>query len=181
MAARPVPILRNWSAGDAVTGALMQVNVQQSQAWLLQKPGAFLRQTVSQTLTSASTWYALAMDTEDTDTDGFHSTVTNTSRFTVPTGLQGWYDVRCGVNIAGITDGNRLGCVPFVNGSGVLQTAVYSASSTAGVDLGLVWSGFVYLNAGDYLEARGWCTLAGQATVVSGAGQAFLQAIWASQ
>jgi len=38
-----------------------------------------------------SAWTSLTFDTETSDTDAMHSTVSNTSRLTVPTGGDGWY------------------------------------------------------------------------------------------
>lgn len=38
-----------------------------------------------------SSWTAVTFDTEEADTDAFHSTVSNTSRITIPTGKDGYY------------------------------------------------------------------------------------------
>jgi hypothetical protein len=52
--------------------------------------GASVHNSTTQSVTASQENY-LTLDTEDFDTDGFHSTVTDTSRLTVPTGLGGKY------------------------------------------------------------------------------------------
>jgi hypothetical protein len=52
--------------------------------------GVSLYNTTNQSV-SSSTWTATTFNTEDFDTDGFHSTSSNTSRITIPTGLDGKY------------------------------------------------------------------------------------------
>lgn len=58
-------------------------------AWQIQ-PGARLSNSVDLDPTPSS-WVALTFDTEAYDTDGMHSTVTNTNRLTVPSGGAGVY------------------------------------------------------------------------------------------
>lgn len=48
--------------------------------------------SASQTITSATTT-VLTWDGEEFDTDGFHSTVTNTGRITIPAGKAGYYRI----------------------------------------------------------------------------------------
>lgn len=52
--------------------------------------GARLRHSVAQAVANG-TWTTLAFDGETTDTHGFHDTVTNNPRITVPAGLDGYY------------------------------------------------------------------------------------------
>ena len=70
----------------------------------LSPPLAELRQTVTQSLPNAG-WTALTFDTEIIDTDGGHSTATNTSRYVVQTA--GWYLLTAGVSFAASATGGR--------------------------------------------------------------------------
>lgn len=53
--------------------------------------GCRLRNSIDQTINNTSANGAALFDTEDEDTDNFHSTSSNTSRITIPTGLDGVY------------------------------------------------------------------------------------------
>lgn len=68
--------------------------------------GCTLYRSTTQAITTA-TWTAISFDTEVFDTDGFHEGVTNPTRFTVPTGLAGWYEFRGGFEVAAAATGNR--------------------------------------------------------------------------
>lgn len=79
-----VPTFRTWVSGEIVTAAYLNSNVRDAGNYWLARPLAILRQTVGQSIPTA-TWTAILLDTEDIDRDGGHSTVTNTARYTSPT------------------------------------------------------------------------------------------------
>lgn len=87
---------------------------------------------------------AATFDSEDFDTDGFHSTGASTSRMTIPTGMAGIYSVEAGGDWAG----TQTTYFYFkVNGTTeakgrVLSSAADSISTTS----------VLKLNAGDYVE-----------------------------
>lgn len=120
---------------------------------------------------------AIAMDAENWDTDAFHSTSSNNSRFTVPTGFGGKYLL--------------TGMVSFsTSGAGVraLRVAVNGThSATAGhayvtddappgaITCRMGLSCIISLSAGDYVEVFGYQTSGGALD-----GNAYLQMLWVS-
>ncbi len=94
---------------------------------------------------------ALAFTTEEWDTDAFHSTSVNTTRITIPSGLDGVYHVN-----------GMVGFNAHVGTSGVMQLLIYKngASSpfvqstpiVAAVGMYLTVQGLLSLVATDYLE-----------------------------
>jgi hypothetical protein len=105
---------------------------------------------------TGNTQHTLLFPTEDFDTDGFHSTATNTSRITIPTGKGGKYLINVGLD-------NDVACnyayLYFVkNGTTTgLQTGPNGAFVSAIVDVArnsakLFGSFVVALSASDYIE-----------------------------
>ena len=98
---------------------------------------------------ATNTFTALTYNSEDFDTDGFHSTSSNTSRLTVPTGLGGKYSIKAqlewNVNATGIR-----ALKIYKNGTAVKASTEAVPSST--VYVGLVMSTDLELAAGDYIE-----------------------------
>jgi len=68
--------------------------------------GCFLTKSVAQS-TANNTLTAITFDTEELDTDGFHSTVSNTARITIPSGKGGKYLIIAQVSFAANTTGAR--------------------------------------------------------------------------
>lgn len=91
--------------------------------------------------------------TELTDTDGFHSTVTNTSRITIPAGQAGKYFVYGQFNstTADYTINNSL----YKNGAVLEANGVYNGETfnrPAFNRPAVTWTSFVSLAENDYLE-----------------------------
>jgi hypothetical protein len=81
------------------------------------------------------------------DTDGFHNTVTNNTRLTVPSGLGGIYLVHGIVGFASNSTGARL--LRFV----VNNTTTYEVQRVQANAVAAVSSSFpILLSAGDYVE-----------------------------
>ena len=131
-----------------------------------------------------STYTDLTFDGERFDTDGFHSTTTNTNRMTVPSGKAGYYNIIGSITYDASGTGSRQ-LILAINGS---RTATYSQwHEMGGVSTGPVT---LYINiianlaVGDYfglqtrqssggnLYAWGW-NFGGVAG--GGAGSTFLQ------
>lgn len=147
-----VPVTRTWVAGEVVTAAHFNTNIRDVLQYLLAPPTFRGRQTSAQTLTT-STLTAILLDTEDVDSAGGHSTVTNTSRYTAV--YPGWYSYGGSVAFATDNVGNRLTEAAkngtAVNGSRRSQAAI-SANATC-VD---IHPDVQFLNVGDYLEPFGF-------------------------
>jgi len=91
--------------------------------------------------------------TESIDTDSFHSTVTNNSRLTIPSGKSGYY--RMGINIA--CDGSMgtyFSVYPYKNGTamGTTEGLRQGIFVNTGTSQQLSGSGIFYFAAADYVE-----------------------------
>jgi hypothetical protein len=98
------------------------------------------------------TWVAIAFQTEDFDTDGFHSTSTNTSRITIPSGKAGKYLFigAGGLTGAGGGTGRRF-LTLYKNGSQIAATQQeFTASSLAVMQLQT--TAILDLAVSDYIE-----------------------------
>lgn len=113
------------------------------------RPLAVVRQTVSQTIPTA-TWTALTFGAEDLDTDGGHSTASNTSRYTAQTA--GWFLVMGNVVLNSGSTGRRMLGVRKNGTGGDPQTHGRSDVHGVTLDVGLSHSAAVYLSVGDYVE-----------------------------
>jgi hypothetical protein len=111
--------------------------------------GCFLSKSGTQAITTA-TATALTFDTESFDTDGFHSTATNTSRITIPSGKDGKYLVTPQVRSEANSTGRRILAL-YKNGSIVLLNQFEQVpSATGAVTIGN--SFIISLVATDYIE-----------------------------
>lgn len=109
---------------------------------------------------SRSTYQDLALTNEGYDTDGFHSTVTNNSRFTVPSGKGGLYTFAGSATcIATASSDFEL----YVAKNGSLQNDAISAATYHGTATAI--AGDVVLDDGDYLTLRTWTDYGSGSTV----------------
>ena len=79
---------------------------------------------------SGSTYTAILFNTEEFDTDSFHSTSTNTSRITIPSGKDGRYQVNASLAWSNVT-GDLRNIVIYKNGS-LYQECPYIAAGADG-------------------------------------------------
>lgn len=92
----------------------------------------------------------VAFDTESFDTDAFHSTVSNTSRLTVPVGKGGTYLI-VGQASWGTSAAGRKACWPYKNGT--LRLCVDEVNGDdGGLGLSHTATCFAVLAEGDYVE-----------------------------
>jgi hypothetical protein len=96
---------------------------------------------------SNTTYTALTYDSENFDTDGFHSTSSNTSRLTIPSGKGGKYEINAYVNWDNNATNRRL-VVLFKNGTYNKQLA----NETSSGYLGQTGTYLIDLAAADYIE-----------------------------
>ena len=101
---------------------------------------------------SNNTNTVLDWSSEDYDTDAFHSTSTNTSRFTIPSGKNGKYLVTVWLGWQNASAGLREVAIR-VNGSAVAQAGTPSSSANGTAN---VFSAVLNLVATDYVDVRVW-------------------------
>jgi hypothetical protein len=98
---------------------------------------------------------AITFAQEEFDTDAFHSTSSNTSRITIPTGLDGYYRFTYGGTFAGNSSGIRIGILHKNGGVTNLGDIIGSfschASNTVN-DVTVENTAIIHLSAGDYIE-----------------------------
>ena len=114
---------------------------------------AFLLLTSGNTSISDNTWTKLTYATENLDTDSACAD----SRFTVPSGEGGYYQISFSMNMGGATDGNGnyVQYKLYKNGSEQTGFGVSfnsSGSPTIIEEMDLCFSGIINLAAADYLE-----------------------------
>ena len=111
--------------------------------------GVSCKSTANQSI-NTDTVTALTLGTEDFDTDAFHSTTTNTSRITIPTGLGGKYRFDVYVSFEGgvLASGYRLVSVRknATDSFGIGQSKAFDHSTM------MAGSVILDLVAGDYVE-----------------------------
>ena len=124
--------------------------------WATPSAAAFVGCSLYNTTTTSipnATYTLFTLNTEDFDTDAFHSTVTNTSRITIPTGKGGKYQVNWFLR----TDSNATGVKEIEfrkNGSGYKYFS--QGGQGTGVSPTAGFSIILNLVAGDYLEIAGY-------------------------
>ena len=109
--------------------------------------GVLLRDTTMQSI-SNNTYTAVTWNTEDFDTDSYHSTSSNTSRITAPSGKAGYYQIGAQIQARNNTTGSRR---VSISKNGVDQRAVVVAASNVYPTVEL--QTIVNLAVGDYVQA----------------------------
>jgi hypothetical protein len=113
--------------------------------------GCSLYKASNQTI-SNNTWTTITWSNEYFDTDGFHSTSTNTSRITIPSGKGGKYLFSGQISFASNGDNARLGRIQK-NGSQIsIPLSVQATYSGAGDGTTATFLWLVDLVATDYIE-----------------------------
>lgn len=131
------------SSNATVTGSLTV----SSQVTITAQPRVHVLQSNVQSLSSAATT-ALTFVAEEFDNGGFHSTATNPSRLTVPTGASGTYTVWAQAFVNTLSTVVTLGLRK--NGTSIELRAQRVTGAVAGETVSL-WTEIV-LNAADYME-----------------------------
>ena len=113
--------------------------------------GTFVYNSTDQSIAN-STNTTLTWNTESFDVDGYHSTATNTSRFTIPTGKTGYFLFTANIGWSNNSTGIRQ--VFFLKNGTPIATIESTTSSPGFVEQSP--SITVSLSAADYLEIRVW-------------------------
>jgi hypothetical protein len=103
----------------------------------------------------------LTWDSEIYDTDGFHSTSTNTSRLTVPAGKAGYYQI----NAFGVFNNNSTTGSRYIDIKKNGAASNYFNFANSNVDTGMTVSFVLNLAEGDYIEMAMYQASTGSLTV----------------
>lgn len=141
-----------WGHGSAYEAQIQATFTKLDSGQVGSGVGAAVYKAASQTV-SAATEETLLFDTEEFDPDGFHSTSSNTGRFTIPAGLGGQYLVRANVYHGG-SPGSSYAYIRK-NGSAALNG---SEDDNSASPHSLHPGGIYDLAAGDYIEVRSYRT-----------------------
>jgi hypothetical protein len=132
-----------------------------------------LKKTADQS-TNNATNTSITFDDEIVDTNGFHSTATNTDRITIPAGLDGYYEIWAKADFNTNGTGRRT---VFINKNGSLVTEgeITPNSST----YPSAYAFFIMdLDVGDYITMSAQQTSGGSLNVLAGNGRTVLIAKW---
>jgi hypothetical protein len=99
-----------------------------------------------------NTTVTLTWDQEVFDTDGFHSTATNTSRITIPAGKAGKYLVTSKIQYSSNSNGRRITQITK-NGANLWD---FESASPGSSELQLQGVAIIDLAVGDYVETTAW-------------------------
>jgi hypothetical protein len=132
--------------------------------------GASAYKSTPQAITN-NTQTAITWENEYFDTDGFHSTVSNTSRFTIPSGKGGKYLFTALGRFAANSTGIRSWTF-YKNGASAMATGAMNAASTGGSVQTAVWT--TSLVAGDYVELFCFQTSGGNLNINSDADESYI-------
>jgi hypothetical protein len=172
-----VPVTRTFVAGEIVLASHFNLNLRDPINFLLSPPLCQARQSTLQTLTT-STFASITMTSEDVDSSGMHSTVTNTSRCTAV--YPGWYRWAGAACFAANATGNRAtkwlvnGAILNI-GQAVTDAIATNVQTTPAVTL------LAYLNVGDYIELQAWQSSGGNLnTSVTAGEQSYVSGDWRS-
>ncbi len=114
--------------------------------------GASVYNSTNQSIPNASLT-ALTFNSEFFDVGGYHSTTTNTDRFTIPTGRAGYHTVLVQICWGDNTTGRRT--VRLIkNGSTAIYAGDVFAQTGTSVSNLINWTG--YLAEGDYISLQGY-------------------------
>lgn len=154
---RTVPSIATEAPGNYITSALWTAQVGSIMQWLVGSgtnglPMFYGYQATAQSMPN-NVWTAVTMDTEVIDTDGGHSTTTNTSRYTSQ--VAGYYLVTgCTAFASNSTD--YRGAAIYKNGVQVVGGANVQIANAGARTAVVVQSPIIIqLAVGDYIEMYG--------------------------
>jgi hypothetical protein len=144
----------NTRLGIGTTGQVLTVSGGVP-AWTTPASGSFIGcmvwKTASQNVSNATNT-TITFDSEEYDTDGFHSTSVNNSRITIPSGKSGYYHVQALISYATNSSGERAGSISISDGR--LYTNFAGAPSGTVLGSSIYFAVTAYFTAGDYMELR---------------------------
>ena len=165
----------------AISSTTFGIPVANNLTVLANPPLAKMRNSTNQSIPN-TTDTALTWDTEDFDTAGGHSTVSNTSRYTCQSGYAGKYLVRCTVFYAASAGGTFRDVWFAINGTNVTGSSGRALPASATI-LSVTAETIVTLTVGDYVEAFTRHDSGGALLTATpfARGQSFFEVQWISQ
>lgn len=158
----PVPegtdfIKVGWSAiqglADAIAATITTVTT---------RPLAVMRQSTAQSGMGAG-WQIITLGAEEIDSANGHDLITNSSRYTVPVGQGGTYSINGMVGFAVFTAANAAYAARIIKNGTVVQGAVGNVATCGTANVvncgALTGNQIMTLNAGDYIELQGYCSI----------------------
>ena len=104
---------------------------------------------------SSATWTAITLNSEEFDTDGYHSTSSNTSRMTIPSGKAGKYLINGSIRFEGYNGWINAETAIYKNGSKAKSVSQFSNGTTGGAFTFTI-SGVFDAAVSDYFEFYVW-------------------------
>ena len=103
-----------------------------------------------------------------------HSTSTNTSRLTIPSGKTGYWQINASLGY----DGNATGIrnVRLAKNGNYVNNEQLNATATFGIIMG--YTNVLYLTAGDYIEVQALQTSGGSLNVIKSADTSYFSAFY---
>lgn len=129
--------------------------------------GVSVKATANQSIPNA-TFTAITWDSEYFDTDAFHSTSSNTSRFTIPSGKAGYYEIIGRLDYAANATGSRRIAI-YKNGT-LIQGSVFVVPA-GGFEITAQINSVLNLAVADYIEIYGFQNSGGALDVYKTGGE----------
>lgn len=164
-------IPRTWTNGEFVTETILNGHVRDNLSFLYNRATVSADRNASTTL-SNDTWTTITFGNEDWDTNGLHSTVTNTGRLTIPSGFDGIWLFTMMLDFDTNTSGSR-GVRLVTNGSTLNYGPMVPAATTT-LRTRVSHTLMLDASAGDYFTVEGYQNRGGTLDVVAGK----FQAVW---
>lgn len=143
-----VPVIRTFVAGEVVLASYFNTNINGPLSFLLAPPICQARQTAGQSLTNGA-FVAITMTSEDVDSSGMHSTVSNTSRLTAV--YPGWYHYDGAASVTANATGRRL-TKWQANAADIAGSGLAGPATAASFWKGAAASIRIFQNVGDFVE-----------------------------
>lgn len=115
---------------------------------------------------------AVALNAENYDTDTFHDNSTNNSRFTIPTGKSGYYQINATITYNGNSSGQRDWYV-YKNGTSVLVNTTIKDPGSGFV--AMMATDVQNLTAGDYIQLYAYQDSGSTVGTLQGSQRVFMQ------
>lgn len=141
---------RTWSVGEEQTAALLNTHLRDNLDAVAGTSKAACRVYKSTAFTHNSTgnWLTVTFDSERFDTQGIHSTVTNTDRLTIPTSWGGLWFVGASMNWAANSTGSRFARIRVNATTEIAEAGGVNTGASLGVPI--TFSTVYRMSVGDY-------------------------------
>ena len=169
-----IPTIPTEAPGNFWTSALWNANILGGLNYLFSPVRFKAYSSTTQSIATGTTPVSLTLDTEIVDSDGGHSTTTNTSRYVAQTA--GLYFVTGTVTFATNATNTRTLQV-LVNGAAVFGAGVQAAPApNRGATV--TTATLVQLNVGDYVEIAAWQDSGGALLTTNSTANTTTMCLW---